>query len=194
MLLKICGIKSKEDASWALRCGANALGFVFYPKSPRYLNPLEAKKIIHSLTVDCIKVGVFVGSPKVPPPAEIDVLQLHGLKSASEICTFGKKALIAVGPSEIKFFPNDDLLIDTSWGRGITANWKTLKSIQRPFILSGGLTPCNVYEAIQLLHPLGVDVSSGVERSPGLKDPDKIQQFLSNARRAVHEFDLKKED
>ncbi len=193
MLLKICGITSIEDARWALRCGATALGFVFHSGSPRYLAPSKAIEILHSLSGDCLRVGVYVGSPAVSPPAGIDVLQLHGLKSEAEICAFGREVWIAVGPGEIDSFPHNDLLIDTSWGRGIVSDWESLRSVQRPFILSGGLTPTNVFEAIQLLHPLGVDISSGVELSPGLKDPDKIREFLHNAR-AASGSDLERED
>ena len=101
---------------------------------------------------------------------------------------------MATGPAEIELFPNSDLLIDTSWGRGIAADWESLRSVPRPFILSGGLTPSNVCEAIRLLHPLGVDVSSGVELSPGRKDPEKIRQFLQNVRRATDGLDSERED
>ncbi len=130
----------------------------------------------------CLKVGVFVGSPETPPATELDVLQLHGVESERVIRDYGKRVWIALKPGEIQSFPNYDLLIDSSRGRGIKADWQSLKSVQRPFILSGGLTPDNVGEAIQMLHPIGVDVSSGVEESPGRKDPRKIQLFLHNAR------------
>ena len=194
MLVKICGITSVEDASWALRCGANALGFVFCPGSPRYLTPPKAQEIIRALPGECLRVGVFVGSPEASPAAGIDIVQLHGLKSESEIRAFGRKVWVATGPAEIELFPNSDLLIDTSWGRGIAADWESLRSVPRPFILSGGLTPSNVCEAIRLLHPLGVDVSSGVELSSGRKDPEKIRQFLQNVRRATDGLDSERED
>ncbi len=181
-IIKICGITCVEDARWAVTCGANALGFVFYPRSPRCVTPSLAARIMSSLPPSCLKVGVFVGSPETAPVTELDVLQLHGLESEEQIRDFGKRVWVAVEPAEMESFPNRDLLIDSSRGRGIQADWQSLNSVQRPFILSGGLTPDNVGEAIQMLNPLGVDVSSGVEESPGRKDPSKIQLFLRNAR------------
>ena len=181
-VIKICGITCVEDARWAVKCGANALGFVFYPRSPRCVTPSLAARIMGSLPSSCLKVGVFVGSPETAPVTGLDILQLHGLESEEEIHDFGKRVWVAVEPAEMESFPNRDLLIDSSWGRGIKADWQSLNSVQRPFILSGGLTPDNVGEAIQMLHPFGVDVSSGVEESPGRKDPRKIQLFLRNAR------------
>ena len=181
-VIKICGITCVEDARWAVKCGANALGFVFYPRSPRCVTPSLAARIMGSLPSSCLKVGVFVGSPETAPVTGLDILQLHGLESEEEIHDFGKRVWVAVEPAEMESFPNRDLLIDSSWGRGIKADWQSLNSVQRSFILSGGLTPDNVGEAIQMLHPFGVDVSSGVEESPGRKDPRKIQLFLRNAR------------
>ena len=181
-ILKICGITCVEDAQWAVKCGANALGFVFYPRSARCITSSRATRIMGFVPPSCLKVGVFVGSPETPPATELDVLQLHGVASEQAIRDYGKRVWIAVKPGEIRSFPNYDLLIDSSRGRGIKADWQSLKSVQRLFILSGGLTPDNVGEAIQMLKPIGVDVSSGVEESPGRKDPRKIQLFLHNAR------------
>ena len=182
LILKICGITCVEDARWAVKCGANALGFVFYPRSPRFITSSRATQIMDSVPLSCLKVGVFVGSPATFPETELDVLQLHGVESEQAIRDYGKRVWIALKPGEIQSFPNYDLLIDSSRGRGIKADWQSLKSVQRPFILSGGLTPDNVGEAIQMLKPIGVDVSSGVEESPGRKDLRKIQLFLHNAR------------
>ena len=189
-ILKICGITCVEDARWAVKCGANALGFVFYPASPRCITSARAARIMAALPPSCLKVGVFVGSPETPPPSDLDVLQLHGLESEQDIHDFGKWVWVAAESGEIESFPKNDLLIDSSRGRGIKADWQSLKSVQRPFILSGGLTPENVAGAIQMLNPLGVDVSSGVEESPGRKDPDKIRAFLRNALAKVGEKQL----
>ena len=180
-ILKICGITCVEDARWAVKCGANALGFVFYARSPRCVTPSLAAGIMGSLPSSCLKVGVFVGSPETAPATELDVLQLHGLESEQEIRNFGKRVWVAVEPGEMESFPNCDLFIDSSRGCGIKADWQSLNSVRRPFILSGGLTPDNVGEAIQMLNPIGVDVSSGVEESPGRKDPRKVKLFLRNA-------------
>ena len=188
-ILKICGITCVEDARWAVKCGANALGFVFYPRSPRCITSSRAAQIMDSVPLSCLKVGVFVGSPETPPATELDVLQLHGMESEQGIRDFGKRVWVAVEPGEVQSFPNYDLLIDSSRGGGIKADWQSLKSVQRPFILSGGLTPDNVAGAIQMVNPIGVDVSSGVEESPGRKDPDKIQLFLQNARAKLRRLD-----
>ena len=182
MILKVCGITCVEDARWAVQCGANALGFVFYPESPRCVTVSLASRIMGSLPSSCLKVGVFVGSPEAAPAPELDILQLHGLDSEREIRDFGKRVWIAVEPAETESFPNYDLFIDSSRGKGVKADWQSLKSVRRRFILSGGLTPENVGEAIRMLNPIGVDVSSGVEESPGRKDPHKIRLFLRNAR------------
>ncbi len=188
-ILKICGITCLEDARWAVKCGANALGFVFYPPSPRCLPSSRAARIMGALPPSCLKVGVFVGSPETPPAGALDVLQLHGLESEQDICDFGKKVWIAVEPGDIGSFPNYDLIVDSSRGHGIKANWGSLRSVQRPFILSGGLTPENVGAAIQTVNPIGVDVSSGVEKSPGRKDPRRIELFLHNARENLSRYD-----
>ena len=181
-VLKICGITSREDGRWAVECGANALGFVFHAPSPRSITFSQAEEIISRLPSSCLKVGVFVGVPQSLPPSGLDVLQLHGLRSEAELGDIDRTVWVAVEPHETGAFPNCDLLIDSSRGRGIRADWLALQSVERPFILSGGLTADNVSEAIRRLHPRGVDVSSGVEQAPGRKDPRQVERFLRRAR------------
>lgn len=184
MLVKICGVTTLEDAQLALQYGADAIGFVFHPPSPRYIETSEATRIIRALSRPCLKVGVFVGFPPQAPPQEIDILQLHGLDRESTPVDFGRRVWMVVEPENADWFPDQEVVVDSSWGRGVKTDWTALRSLRRPFILSGGLTPGNVQEAIETLHPVGVDVSSGVESSPGRKAPEKVRAFLQAAREA----------
>ncbi len=193
LLVKICGITNLDDALSSVRLGANALGFNFYPKSPRYLDPEQVEGMLseipdHVLTVAVMVVGDEDGlsapSEVVGRVPSIGAFQLHGLHRESEIPTCEKPLFVATSPMEVDRFPNHEILIDTSWGRGKTANWEELRKIDRPFILSGGLRPENVAEAIELLQPAGVDVCSGVEAAPGTKDAGKLRRFMENVRGA----------
>ena len=192
-LIKICGITNPEDALASVEFGANALGFNFYRPSPRYTDSQELQSILELLPAQVLKVAVVVVSSgdvhhtiddissRMP---SIDAFQLHGLKSESEILTVEKRLYIATSPEEANSFANCEILIDTSWGRGKKANWEQLAYLKQPYILSGGLDPENVVEAIQFLHPAGVDVCSGVEQSPGIKDAGKLRRFIEQALRA----------
>ncbi len=197
LLVKICGITNLDDALSSVRLGANALGFNFYPKSPRYLDPEEVEGMLseipdHVLTVAVMVIsgedGLSAPSAVVKRVPSIGAFQLHGLHRESEIPTCEKPLFVATSPMEVNRFPNHEILIDTSWGRGKMENWEDLRGIDRPFILSGGLRPGNVTEALELLHPAGVDVCSGVEREPGIKDVGKLERFMKNvagAKRAA---------
>ncbi len=189
LLVKICGITNLDDALSSVRLGANALGFNFYPKSPRYLDPEEVEGMLseipdHVLTVAVMVIsgedGLSAPSAVVKRVPSIGAFQLHGLHRESEIPTCEKPLFVATSPMEVNRFPNHEILIDTSWGRGKMENWEDLRGIDRPFILSGGLRPGNVTEALELLHPAGVDVCSGVEREPGIKDVGKLERFMKN--------------
>ncbi len=195
-LIKICGITSREDALVSVEWGANALGFNFYPPSPRYTDPREVESILEHLPEQVLKVAVVVVSSgdaqrtvedissRVP---SIDAFQLHGLRSESEVPSTKKRLFIATSPVEAESFANHEILIDTSWGRGQKADWEQLPHLDQSFILSGGLDPQNVLEAIRLLQPAGVDVCSGVEQSPGIKDAGKVRRFIEAARRALRQ-------
>ena len=178
MIIKVCGITNLEDALRSIECGANALGFNFYPKSPRFIDPDRAERIIDKLPKHILIVGVFVINA-LPSIAEgqWSTVQLHGLSSESEIPLTDKCILVATSPSDVVRFPNHKIIIDTSWGTGKKVLWDTLRAVERPFILSGGLTPDNV------LDPAGVDVCSGVEISPQKKDPTKLRAFVDAAVR-----------
>lgn len=193
-LVKICGITNLDDALSSVRLGANALGFNFYPKSPRYLDPEQVEKMLleipdHVLTVAVMVVsgedGLSDPSAVVRRVPSIDAFQLHGLHRESEIPPSERPLFVATSPMEADRFPNHDILIDTSWGRGKKENWEELRRLDRTFILSGGLRPGNVREALELLQPAGVDVCSGVEREPGIKDVSKLEGFMESVRKAV---------
>ena len=193
-LIKICGITNREDALASVEFGADALGFNFYRPSPRYTDPQELESILELLPEPVLKVAVVVVnsgdvqdtiediSSRVP---SIDAFQLHGLKSEAEVPSISKHLYIATSPVEAKSFANYEILIDTSWGRGQKADWEQLSHLKRSFFLSGGLDPENVIEAIQSLQPAGVDVCSGVEQSPGIKDREKLKCFIDRAKQAV---------
>ena len=185
MIVKICGITNFEDAQHSLECGANALGFNFYKPSPRYIEPGEADSIMRRLPRQIMKVGIVVvdhnGSDNSWEKLALDTVQFYGLQTPDQIPRTQMQVWVATSPDSIREFPDHRVLLDTSWGRGLKEDWEALRHLDRGFILSGGLTPENVQEAVRLLQPEGVDVCSGVESSPGVKDPGKIARFIRNA-------------
>ncbi len=183
MLIKICGITNWEDARRAVEWGADALGFNFHPPSPRFIEPSQANLILRRLGGSVLTVAVKVGA-EIGDVGHCRAVQIHGLKHAGEVPISDRKLFIAVQPELVDQFPGMDIVIDGSWGTGKKADWKALASIRRPYILSGGLTPDNVAEAIRLLRPMGVDVCSGVESEPGKKDPIKLGRFIQAALEA----------
>lgn len=181
-LIKVCGITRMRDAELSLELGANALGFNFYPQSPRYIKVQEAQRLIRQLSGDFLPVAVVVASeglvlPDIPD--EIEAVQVHGVNHERDLPVFKQKVIAAVSPENVDCFPGTEVIIDTSWGRGLKADWNALRGISRPYILSGGLNPENVEEAIRLLRPAGIDVCSGIEARPGTKDEKKLSEFLS---------------
>ncbi|RMD80477.1 MAG: phosphoribosylanthranilate isomerase [Lentisphaerae bacterium] len=204
-LIKICGLTREEDACAAFRAGADLFGMIFYPRSRRYLPPEKACQLVRSCSKEMQWCGVFVNEP-VPHILQIagDVglwaVQLHGDEDVDEA-----RALREAGLKVIKALPIDQhledrvrifrdacdfLLVDTPCesygGSGQTGDWDLVVDISKrvPLILAGGLAPENVADAINRVRPTGVDVSSGVERAPGIKEIDKINVFIKNARAA----------
>ncbi len=197
--IKICGITNLEDALRAISCGADALGFIFAP-SPRKIDPLRVQEIVHHLPPGVLKVGVFVNEDlrvveQIAGKCDLDFLQLHGEESP-EYCR--RAPLPVVKGIRIKDreslqvaerYPMTFLLLD-SWapdragGTGKTFAWEIAREIRqkRNFILSGGLSAENVAGAIQQLHPMGVDANSGIEKKPGVKDPEKLAHFIRKVR------------
>jgi phosphoribosylanthranilate isomerase len=201
MFVKICGITRPQDADLAARLGASALGFIFWPGSPRYVEPAAAKAIAASLPASVAKVGVFVDEPadaiaRIMDEAGLDVAQLHG-RETPEFCRAlrlglkaGSRVIKAIGLAEEPapfgdFDPDIVLLVDAHdparrGGTGRTVNWDAAREIAstRRTILAGGLNAANVKLAVRSVRPFGVDVSSGVESSPGIKDSNRLRSFF----------------
>ncbi len=189
-LVKVCGITTVEDAFMAVEQGANALGFNFYPRSKRYLSPEAAAQIVKQVPPGILNFGIVVlGEPFPEIPIEfgrfLQGVQVHRVAGPEQVPRFPGRVLVAVEPGEIGDFPNSEVIVDSSWGSGKQADWDALRSVRRRYILSGGLTPANVAEAIWFLDPAGVDVCSGVESSPGRKDPAALSRFLEEVYRAL---------
>jgi phosphoribosylanthranilate isomerase len=200
--VKICGITNVEDALQAASCGADALGFVFYPQSPRVLTPERAKEIVAALPPFVAAVGLFVNEEparvrEVADFCGLDLLQLHGDEPAAG-CSFPPYRVIkalrvknAESLTGLSAYPVSAVLLD-AWvagaygGTGHRFNWQMAARAAREgtVILAGGLTPENVREAVRIVRPYGVDVSSGVESAPGRKDHEKVAAFIRNARAA----------
>lgn len=196
--VKICGITSVEDAMAAAESGADALGFVF-AESPRRVSPERVRGIIRQLPPLVQTVGVFVNAPvgwmqEVRAHCQLDLLQLHGEEKPEVAAMLGGRVIKAVrvdgNTAPLKeVYPNATLLLDTyvahaRGGTGETFDWTLAREVarRRPVILAGGLSPENVQEAIRIVHPYAVDVSSGVEREPGRKDHEKMACFIRRAK------------
>jgi len=196
---KICGITNLEDALCAARCGASFLGFVFYKKSPRYVMPSKVANIIKALPKKIIKVGVFVNEKpetvkKIAKECGLDILQFHGDETPEYLSQFkGFEVIKAfrvkdeISPELLKQYSCDIFLFDTFkkgmfGGTRKSFDWsllQSLKDLNKPFIVSGGLSAENVGLLIRQVHPFGVDVSSGVEKAPGKKDHQLIEKFIN---------------
>jgi phosphoribosylanthranilate isomerase len=183
MIIKLCGMKNSPDALFAVACGANAVGINFYPPSPRFVEERTAEQICAELEGAALRVGIFVGRPEQTYPF-LDVLQIHGLEACGEVPQIfsGQSVWIACRPEIAPAFKGHMVVIDTSWGRGISFDWESLEQLAQPFVLSGGLNAGNVAAAIERLRPAGVDVCTGIESSPGVKDRGKMRAFLEAVR------------
>jgi phosphoribosylanthranilate isomerase len=210
--VKICGITNLEDAKQALDAGADELGFNFYPKSPRYVSPEAARKIVDSLPIAARMVGVFVNEPietliEIAQFVGLDGIQLHGDEDNVYVKELSKRTKLFV----IKVFrvsPNIEIADCSDWnaeyqlfdtysaaGRGGTGqafDWEAFGADVHLWVpysayLAGGLTPENVAEAVRKVCPYAVDVASGVESSPGKKDHQKVAAFVRAAKEA-YEF------
>lgn len=196
--VKICGITNLEDALAAQNLGASALGFVFYSQSFRYILPEAAQKIISCLNKKIKKIGVFVNADlasvkKIARLCGLDMLQFHGDETPDFCGKFkGYKIIRAfriknkASLKDIERYPVDYYLFDafkkySFGGTGTHFNWDILKGLvlSKPFFLSGGLNPENVILAVKAARPEWVDVSSGVETKPGLKDKKLLQDFIN---------------
>ena len=201
--VKICGITCVEDALKASRCGADVLGFVFYPPSPRSVAPEEVEFIVRRLPPYVLRVGVFVNTPahemsRVARLCGLDALQLHDTPPDVRRSVRGRWRIIRVisiqeGKTlEAADEDADAILLDAHvdglhGGTGRTFDWTAVRNIETrlPIILAGGLKPENVAEAIRVARPYCVDVASGVESRPGAKDAERMCRFIQVAKGVV---------
>lgn len=197
--IKICGITNEGDALAAVAAGADAIGLVFYPPSPRAVSVSEAVRILSVLPPFVSSVGLFL-DPEAAAVEEVleavplSMLQFHGRETAAFCHGFKRPYLKALGLAGNQPLNADDyrdaaaLLFDShapgeAGGTGKTFDWQRLPKSERPVILAGGLTPENVGAAIRQVRPYAVDVSSGVELSPGRKDPALMKAFVEEVQR-----------
>jgi phosphoribosylanthranilate isomerase len=199
MFVKVCGITRQEDAQAAVDAGASAIGFIFWPKSPRVIDPFRARAIAAVLPPFVTPVGVFVNQPAayvnaVASLVGLGAVQLHGDESIEEAEAIASPVIRAmcVGDTRIDFWPARAMvLLDADdpvrrGGTGQTIDWAAAAGIaaRRKILLAGGLTPENVADAIARVRPFGIDVSSGVERAPGIKDHQRLRALFE----AVHDI------
>lgn len=202
--VKICGITNAEDAAVAVEAGADAVGFVFHKKSPRYAEPATVRELVKVLPPFVLPVGVFVNEDAKVVRDLMDhcglaLAQLHGDESAAYCETLGRPMLKAIrlkdrqsflalaefqGRAGVRGFLVDAFSPDAFGGTGLKADWSLAAEAASaaPILLAGGLTPDNVAQAIEQVRPYGVDVSSGVEAQPGKKDYEKVRAFVRAAK------------
>jgi len=199
--VKICGINNLQDALCAADAGADALGFMFYEPSPRFVDLEAAAAIAQKLPLNIVRVGVFVDAPeelvlRAIAGCGLNLLQFHGNESPDYCLQFGlmsMKAFRIKDDASLKAladYPTDAWLLDSYvtdklGGTGEKFNWelaRQAKQFGKPIFLAGGLTPENVAGAIDQVQPYAVDVSSGVETSPGKKDQVKVRAFIKAAK------------
>jgi phosphoribosylanthranilate isomerase len=199
--VKICGVTRVADAVHAARAGADAIGLNFFPGSPRCVSLETAAAIAGALPAGVCRVGVFVDAPRdqiaaVAAQVGLDALQFHGAEPRALCGGWDRKTIKAIrvdGPQALAAaadYPVDYLLADAhvagqagGTGRRVPVAWLVGVPRQR-LILAGGLTPDSVAEAVRAVRPAAVDVASGVESAPGIKDPEKVERFIANARTA----------
>jgi phosphoribosylanthranilate isomerase len=201
VLVKICGITNLVDGLAAAEAGADAVGFVFHPASPRFITTEVAAKIISQLPPLVVKVGLFVDAPEELVVRAIgecgfNLLQFHGDETPEYCLQFGVMTMKAfrirdaASLEALDDYPTDAWLLDAyspeaPGGTGKTFNWElAVQAVRRgkPVFLAGGLTPENVAEAVRQVQPYAVDISSGVEAAPGKKDHEKVRAFVRAAK------------
>lgn len=205
--VKICGITRVEDALAVVSAGADAIGLVFYPRSARYVSTDQALEIIQAIPAFVTITGLFLDAQ----PREIEtvlkrvplgLLQFHGDECPADCSAYAVPYIKAIGMRGIEnlhayadtYADASGLLLDShavgeAGGTGQAFDWSTLPDdFNRPVILAGGLNPSNVAEAIRGTHPYAVDLSSGVESTPGIKDANKIKALMQEVRRVDNEF------
>ena len=199
--IKVCGTTNLKDALFAVESGADAIGFIFYKKSPRYILQKDAKDIVAKLPPFVETVGVFVNETsdrvnRIAEQCKLTAIQLHGDESPA-FCRRIKRRVIkafrvkdtnsfkGMADYDVSGFLLDSYNDESKGGTGKTFDWNLALRAKKqgPIILAGGLNPYNVYTAIHRVKPYGVDVCSGVEKSPGIKDSVKIDEFIKSVRK-----------
>lgn len=201
--MKICGITNPQDADAAVKAGADALGMVFWPESGRFVELDQAAAIAQTVPPHVLRVGVFVDAPvdfvfAALRQCGLNMLQFHGSEPPDYCTQFGAMTMKAFKVRDESYievasaYKVDAFLLDSyatgrHGGTGETFNWNLAagaKRLGKPIFLAGGLTPENVAEAVRRVQPYGVDVSTGVEKSVGQKDADKVARFIAAVRAA----------
>jgi phosphoribosylanthranilate isomerase len=199
VIVKICGITRAEDAAAAVALGASALGFIFWPGSPRAIDPHRARAITTTLPPFVTTVGVFVNQPasfvnSVSNLVGLAVVQLHGDEEPAFVNAVRRPVLKAIrlpaGTALNEQWPSRVMLLVDAHdpvrrgGTGMTADWGLAADLarHRPIVLAGGLTPDNVADAVEWVQPFGIDVSSGVESAPGIKDHHRMMALFETLR------------
>jgi phosphoribosylanthranilate isomerase len=200
--VKICGVTRAEDALLAVRHGADAIGFNFWPRSKRYVAPEVARRIVARLPPLVVTVGVFVDPSLEEIRAAVDAsrvgtVQLHGDEPPALCAAIGLPVLKAIRVKDahslaaLASYEVAGFLLDSATpgygGSGETFDWKLAAEAAQavPVVLAGGLTPENVAAAVQAVRPFAVDVASGVESAPGVKDEEKVRRFIERAKEAL---------
>jgi phosphoribosylanthranilate isomerase len=193
--VKICGITNEKDAIISAELGADAIGFVF-AESKRRITPERAKEIIKNLPPFITTVGIFVNAEleevnRIANFTLLDAVQLHGMESDEYCRKVNRKVIKGIKVTEndtkesllekMKSHSVSAFILDPGKGDGKTFNWEIAREIDKTIIIAGGLTPSNVSEVIRELNPYGVDVSTGVEKSYGIKDKEKVKKFIMEA-------------
>jgi phosphoribosylanthranilate isomerase len=201
LLVKICGVTTSEDAALAAAAGADAIGINLWPGSKRFVAPADAERVVAAIPDGVLKVGVFVGAPADEVARRIDELgldraQLHGDETPAAFASLpASKIVRVVRVRDEASFDGEagwtpalwlyDSFVDGFGGGGVAAPWALIaRRARRPFLLAGGLTAANVAAAIVATGADGVDVASGVEARPGVKDPAAVAAFIAAARGA----------
>lgn len=201
--IKICGMTTTDDALVAVEAGADMIGLIFYPPSPRYVSPQQAQRIVRALPKSCRAVGVFVNEDcetisRIVDESGVQIVQLHGTESP-DLChrlswpvfkTFrftSESRPEMMRDYHVKAFLIEGFNADFYGGSGTRADWHQTAALHKygRIILAGGLTADNVAEAIRIVQPYAVDVCSGVEREPGKKDWLRVRAFVSAAKLAL---------
>lgn len=220
MKTKICGIKTFADAMMVIEAGVDIIGFNFYPQSPRYISPGECMRLVVRLETALREemsritmMGVFVNSEldnmhAIFRDCHLDMIQLSGDEPPEVLDLLGERSFKVLRPTSfteftqaVERYPGRTMapawMIDTFrpgeyGGTGQTADWDLMRQIAEtaPILLAGGLNAGNVGEAIRRINPWGVDVASGVESAPGVKDPQKVNAFVQAVRAAMKEYTL----